>query len=715
MSEDFQDDENELSETLDDPLPGSRPERIGRYRLLEQLGEGGMGEVFLAEQSEPVRRRVALKLIKLGMDTKTVVARFEAERQALAVMDHPNIAHVYDGGATESGRPYFVMELVRGVPITRYCDRIRLPLRERLVLFISVCQAIQHAHQKGVIHRDIKPSNILVGDHDGGPMPKIIDFGVAKATGSRLTDRTLHTGMGQFVGTPAYMSPEQAALSDIDVDTRTDVYSLGLVLYELLTSELPFGKDESRHASFMELQRKISEEDPPTPSTMLTKLVTSVDEVAGHRHTDPRSLIKAVRGDLDWIVLKALEKDRTRRYDTANGLALDIQRYLNREPILARPPSPGYKTLKFVERNKLGVALASLLAIVFLAGSVGTVVGLIRTQREARKARTVTTFITKMLSTVDPEKAQGHEMTVREALDEAAIKVSSSFADEPELEAELRATIGSMYSGLGLHNDGLPHLERSADLFRQTLGATHAKTNSTRNHLGRAHFGLNRFEEAASIWEELLPVCRETLGEEDPETLTMTQNLAAAYLAMQRHDQAEPLLVRVLEARRRVLGDDDLLKTTATMNNLAHLYMDSQRYEQAEPLFREALEIRTRTLGTSHPRTLISTYNLGDLYQKTERHEQAEPLFNEALDGFRRVYGEDHAYTLTTIHSLAENLLRLGRLADAEKAATDSYERHRAHYGPDREETVAAVELLIELYEKWGREEQAAEYRSKLP
>jgi len=714
MSEDINDDVTEFSETQVDPAHETRLERIGRYRLLEQIGEGGMGEVFLAEQSEPVRRRVALKLIKLGMDTKNVVARFEAERQALAVMDHPNIAHVYDAGATETGRPYFVMELVRGVPITRYCDRINLPLRDRLALFIPVCQAIQHAHQKGVIHRDIKPSNILVGDHEGGPLPKIIDFGVAKATGARLTERTLHTGMGQFVGTPAYMSPEQADLADIDIDTRTDVYSLGLVLYELLTDELPFGKEESRHASFLELQRKISEEDPPTPSTMLAKHLTSVDEVAEHRRTDPGALVKAVRGDLDWIVMKALEKDRTRRYDTANDLALDVRRYLNREPILARPPSVRYKALKFVQRNTLGVALASLLAIVFLAGSVGTVVGFFRTQREARKARTVTTFITSMLSTVDPEEAQGHEMTVREALDEAALKVSVSFADEPELEAELRATIGSMYTGLGLDREALPHLERSVELYRQTLGPTHATTNTTLNHLGRAYLGLKKFEEATSLWEKLLPVCQKMLGEEHPETLTMMHNLAAAYLGMKRHDQAEPILVRLMEARRRVLGDDNR-KTTATMNNLAHLYMDSGRFKLAEPLFRKALEIRSRKLGASHPRTLISTYNLGDLYHKTARPEKAEPLIREALEGFQRVYGDDHPYTLTTIHSRAENLLRLGRFSDAEQVALDSYERHRARYGPDREETVAAVELLIELYEKWGREAQAEEYRSRLP
>jgi serine/threonine protein kinase len=713
VDDEFQDDLTEIDETGFDAEAEALPDRIGHYRLLQKLGEGGMGEVWEAEQSEPVRRRVALKVIKLGMDTKQVVARFEAERQALAVMDHPSIAHVYDAGATEAGRPFFVMELVRGVPITQYCDRHTLSLHDRLELFIQVCHAIQHAHQKGVIHRDLKPSNILVGDHEGLALPKIIDFGVAKAAGQQLTEKTLFTVSGQLVGTPEYMSPEQADFSGMDIDTRTDIYSLGVVLYDLLTGDLPFGKDVLRKAGFIELQRKIRQEDPPRPSTRLTVRDESAAEIAQRRQTDPGSLAREVRGDLDWIVMKALEKDRARRYETANALAADIRRFLDHEPIEARPPSTGYRALKFVRRNRLGVALASLLAFALIAGSIGTAVGFFRSQQEAHKATTITEFVTeKLLSEVDPEKARGRDVTVREVLDEAAVEVETAFADEPALEAELRAIIGSMYSDLGFYDEGTQHLGRSVELFTRTLGPRHRKTIEARNLRGRNHLDLKQFEAAAALWEELLPAARKTFGADHLDTLTMMHNLVAAYLELERYDQAEPLLVDLLEARRRKLGDKDM-QTTATINNLAHLYLTTERYEQAEPLFREALAIR-REIEGDHPRTLISAYNLGNLYSQTDRHEQAEPLYREALEGFERVYGQDHPYVLLTINSLARNLISLERFPDAEALAADSYERHRARYGPDDEEVEATVELLAELYEAWGRPEQAAKWRDRL-
>lgn len=346
-------------------------DRIGRYKLLQQIGEGGCGVVYMAEQEEPVRRRVALKVIKLGMDTKSVIARFEAERQALAMMDHPNIAKVLDAGATETGRPFFVMELVRGIKITDYCDQNKLSTLERLGLFIQVCNAIQHAHQKGIIHRDIKPSNILVTLHDGVPVPKVIDFGIAKATQGRLTDHTLFTAFEQFIGTPAYMSPEQAEMSGLDIDTRSDIYALGVLLYELLTGAPPFDPKDLLQAGLDELRRTIREREPARPSTRLsTMLQADLTTVAQRRHSDPPKLIHLLRGDLDWIVIKALEKDRTRRYETANGLAMDIQRYLGNEPIVARPPSTIYRFRKLVRRNRT----------VFVAASVGAaalVIGLI--------------------------------------------------------------------------------------------------------------------------------------------------------------------------------------------------------------------------------------------------------------------------------------------------------------------------------------------------
>ena len=315
-------------------------DRIGRYKLLQQIGEGGCGVVYMAEQEEPVRRRVALKVIKLGMDTKSVIARFEAERQALAMMDHPNIAKVLDAGATENGRPFFVMELVRGIKITDYCDQNKLATRDRLALFMQVCNAIQHAHQKGIIHRDIKPSNILVTLHDGNPVPKVIDFGIAKATQGRLTDQTLFTAFEQFIGTPAYMSPEQAEMSGLDVDTRSDIYALGVLLYELLTGRTPFDAKELLQSGLDELRRTIREKEPARPSTRLSTMVDAdLTAVAQRRQSEAPKLIHLLSGDLDWIVMKSLEKDRTRRYETANGLAIDIQRHLSNEPVLARPPS----------------------------------------------------------------------------------------------------------------------------------------------------------------------------------------------------------------------------------------------------------------------------------------------------------------------------------------------------------------------------------------
>jgi signal transduction histidine kinase/tRNA A-37 threonylcarbamoyl transferase component Bud32 len=351
--------------TVDQP-PFERPgTQIGPYKLLQQIGEGGFGIVFMAEQVQPVRRRVALKVVKPGMDTRQVIARFEMERQALAVMDHPNIARVLDAGTTESGRPYFVMELVRGVPITAYCDENNLPVRERLRLFASVCQAIQHAHTKGIIHRDIKPTNVLVTRLDGQPVVKVIDFGVAKAMGQQLTDKTLFTNFAQMIGTPLYMSPEQAELSGVDVDTRSDIYALGVLLYELLTGSTPFSKEQLKRACFDEIRRIIREDEPPRPSNRIST-AESAPSIAAHRHTEPAKLARLVRGELDWIVMKALEKDRSRRYETANGLAADVLHYLADEPVLACPPSFGYRLWKFARQNKAALATAAVMGFMVL-------------------------------------------------------------------------------------------------------------------------------------------------------------------------------------------------------------------------------------------------------------------------------------------------------------------------------------------------------------
>jgi len=370
-------------------------DRIGHYKILQKLGEGGCGVVYMAEQTDPVRRRVALKVIKLGMDTKQVIARFEAERQALALMDHPNIAKVLDAGTTGRGRPYFVMELVKGIRITDYCNQHHLPTTERLGLFTQICQAIQHAHQKGIIHRDIKPSNILVTLHDGVPVPKVIDFGIAKATEQALTEKTVFTAFGQFMGTPAYMSPEQAELSGLDIDTRSDIYALGVLLYELLTGRTPFDAKELLQAGLDEMRRRIREEEPVRPSTRLSTLADAdLTEVARQRQSEPAKFARFIRGDLDWIVMKCLEKDRTRRYETANGLAMDLRRYLNNEPVVARPPSASYRFQKLVRRNKLAVAAVTGVAIALLLGmGLSTWLGLAERKARLQKEALIKLFV----------------------------------------------------------------------------------------------------------------------------------------------------------------------------------------------------------------------------------------------------------------------------------------------------------------------------------
>jgi serine/threonine protein kinase len=452
--------------------------RIGPYKLLQNIGEGGCGSVYMAEQETPVRRRVALKVIKLGMDTKSVIARFEAERQALAMMDHPNIARVLDAGATETGRPYFVMELVRGIKITAYCDENRLDARQRLDLFIQVCHAIQHAHQKGIIHRDIKPSNILITMHDGVPVPKVIDFGIAKATsGQLLTDKTLFTAYQQFVGTPAYMSPEQAEMSGLDVDTRSDIYSLGVLLYELLTGKTPFDQQELLQSGFDEMRRTLREREPHRPSTKLDGLrAEELTQTAIHRRVEPRRLKLLLSGDLDWIVMKALEKDRNRRYQTANGLEMEIQRYLGNEPVIARPPSRLYRFQKLVRRNKTVFAAIGAVSIALVAG-LGTSSWLFVREREARQEQA--RLREEAEHARNNETRLRHEAEARAKIEQAAVLLNRGKSDEadrlvdkiqiPVTEPSLEAA--GVFRGLGDWNVTQGRWKQAADRFLKLIQA----------------------------------------------------------------------------------------------------------------------------------------------------------------------------------------------------------------------------------------------------
>jgi serine/threonine protein kinase len=496
--------------------PGSR---IGPYRLMEQIGEGGFGLVFVAEQSEPMRRKVALKVIKPGMDTRQITARFQAERQALALMDHPNIAKVLDGGATESGRPYFVMELVRGIPITDYCDQNQLTPRERLGLFVSVCQAVQHAHQKGIIHRDIKPSNVMVTLHDGNPVAKVIDFGVAKAINQHLTERTIYTQFAQMVGTPLYMSPEQAEMSGLDIDTRSDIYSLGVLLYELLTGTTPFDKKRFAKAAHDEIRGVIREEEPPMPSTRLSQSGDSLPSVAAQRKTEPGKLSSLMRGELDWIVMKCLEKNRSRRYETANGLARDLQRYLADEVVEARPPSFGYRAAKILRRNKGPFAAVSLVLLVLLAGIAGTTFGLIKAREKEADA----------LAAADREReAKDREVKQRAQAEHARDQARKAVDDYFTLVSENRL-LKSPLPGLQPLRKDL--LDAALNYYRGFV-VEYADDPGLRAELARAYVrsgqitaDISSFAEARQAYGSAMTIWRQ-LVREHPDDIHFRRDLA---------------------------------------------------------------------------------------------------------------------------------------------------------------------------------------------
>jgi non-specific serine/threonine protein kinase/serine/threonine-protein kinase len=645
---------------------------IGPYHLLELIGEGGMGEVWLAEQKHPVRRRVALKLIKTGMDTREVVARFESERQALALMDHPAIAKVFDAGSTAQGRPYFVMEYVAGIPVTAYCDKHRLTTRERLELFVHVCEGVQHAHQKAIIHRDLKPSNILVTEVDGKPAPKIIDFGVAKAVSQRLTAQTMFTRVGAMLGTPEYMSPEQADPAGEDIDTRTDVYSLGVVLYELLVGAVPL---EIRKLSFEEMLRKLREEDAPRPSTKLRTSGEQSTTTAQNRRTEPATLSRQLRGDLDAITLKALEKDRARRYGTPSEVAADIGRYLRNEPVVARPASVGYRGRKYIRRHRVGVAVAAGLLLLLASFAVVQAVQLRRITHERDRADRITNFMTSMFKVSNPSEARGNKVTAREILDKASRDIGTGLANDPELQAQMMNVMGTVYFNLGLYSQAHPLLARAVQIRTRVLGVEHRDTLRSMNNLGTTLDEEGRYPEAERLHRQLLDIRRRVLGPDHLETLASMNNLANSLGEQGRYAEAEKLMRQAVEIERQVFGSDHNL-TIGAMENLAITLDQEGKYAEAEKLEREVLDIRRRVSGAEHQDTVRSVSNLGSTLTHRGKYREAEKVEREALNIQRRVLGPEHPDTAATTYNLACIAARLGRRGEALSLLREALDDH---------------------------------------
>ena len=726
-------DAQDSGTNCDRPITEQPGDTIGPYKLLQQIGEGGMGVVYMAEQTEPVERRVALKVIKPGMDTRKVIARFEAERQALAMMDHPNVAKVHDAGTTDTGRRYFVMELVKGVSITQYCDQHQLSPRERLELFVQVCQAVQHAHQKGIIHRDIKPSNVLVAQYDNKPVPKIIDFGVAKAIEQRLTEKTVFTEFGQVVGTVEYMSPEQAQLNQLDIDTRTDIYSLGVLLYELLTGDTPFDKERLRSAAFDEMLRIIREEEPPRPSMRLSTSA-SLPSVAANRHVEPQKLSTLVRGELDWLVMKAMEKDRNRRYETASKFAEDVEHYLKDEAVVACPPSVGYRFRKFARRNKAVIATSAAIAVALFLGIAGTTWQAIRATHERDRALTaeskaaeeagradmeaaiakaVNDFLQNDLlgmasadSQAEAELSPDPNITLRTLLDRAAERIENRFSEQPLVEAAIRHAIGTAYASIGDYRKAEAHHQRAIELRRESAGAEAPDTLSSMNDLASAYWRQGRYGEAEKLYQKALEIQLRVLGQEDPQTLRTMNSLAIVYDDQARDEEAEELYAKSLEIQRRVLGEEhpDTLKS---VSNLASLYSWLGRLEEAESLNMETLEIQRRVLGEEHPGTLASMHNLGAVYLRQGRYAEAESLFELGLEFQRRTLGEKHPQTLLSMHSLAIVYIELGRYQKAETLHSETLEIRRHTLGAEHPHTLASMSGLAGLYSDQGRYDEA--------
>ena len=745
--------------------PGQRPEtgrgpegskakadRLGawidRYKLVSFLGEGGMALVYLAQQEYPIQRKVALKLIKPGMDSTRIIARFEAERQALAQLHHPNIAQIFDAGTTEEGRPYFVMEYVEGQSITAYCDRHHVSIDDRLGLFQQVCHGIHHAHQRGIIHRDIKASNVLIDIQDDQVVPKIIDFGVARAVRQPLVEHTVQTEDGHLIGTPEYMSPEQVNLGSEGIDVRSDVYSLGVLLYVLLTGALPFDAKRLRQGGIDAVRRVIREEDPKTPSTRLVSLAQEAPEIAANRDTEVQLLARRLRRELEWIPLKAMRKEREERYQSASELAGDIQSYLEGGRLLAGPPSTVYRLRKFLRRHK---ALVAGVLVVLAVSLMGTVVSIILAMGQARartEAQAVSDFLRhSVLESLDPFKVGGRRITIRSVFDVASESLEGNFAGPAIAEAEIRFTVGHAYWSLGIYDQAERHLSHALAIQQHRLGSEDPATLASMHYLGWLRFSQSRYAEAEQLLLQARDARRNVLGEQHPDTLLSMSALACTYTMHGRFEEAEELIERALQAARaldaehpyvppfmnalaltyeqqgryeeaeylaaqglaiaqRVLGKNDwfalLLKHT-----LAKTYRAQGRYKEAEDLLQITLQGRQEAWGPEHPDTLETMADLGWLYYNQGRYEEAETLLREALDATGHVLGEEHIITAHCLRGLGTLYLSQGRYHEAERSLKQALEIAGGLLGEKNYHIPKGTNTLAEVYMAQGRLKEA--------
>jgi serine/threonine protein kinase/tetratricopeptide (TPR) repeat protein len=711
-------------------LSAERPgAEVGPYRLLKPIGEGGMGVVYLAEQMEPVNRRVALKVIRPGMDSRAVVARFEAERQALAVMDHPNIARVLDAATTPAGRPYFVMELVHGVPITTYCDSARLTPAQRLELFLPVCEAIQHAHQKGIIHRDIKPSNVIVAEVDGRPVPKIIDFGVARAIDRDSGDAACVTQHGVIVGTPEYMSPEQAEPTERDIDTRSDIYSLGVLLYELLTGTTPLDRDTLRRAAVVEILRRVREEEPPKPSTRLSGTGDRLPSVAAVRGVEPARLSRLVRGELDWIVMKALDKDRSRRYASASSLAADVRRYLAGDPVEASPSSRLYRIGKFASKHRAALTTAASFLVLLLAttglstwqawratraetlagqrlkaveeADTAKTAALLQSEEARKQAEAVSSFLVEVFRSPDPEEGN-REVKVAELLDQAEANLERSFPGPDATRGKLLRVLGETYLGLGWPDKAQKVFKKASDVHAMTLGENHPETLTCLGYLAVAIGQLGRTEESIKLHEQVLERQSATLGATHPNALASRCNLALARHAAGRVDESIRSFEELLGLDTSIFGTNDR-RTLKICNNLAMAYMDAGRSHDAIALFEPTVERQVATLGADHADTLVSRINLAVALHRAARTAEAIAMNESTLKLLESKYGPGHSRSAAVRSNLALCYEEIGRAAEAVALLESALELLQSRLSPDHPNVLIVRKALSTAYGKAGR------------